>query len=158
MRPINPSLNAKDSKEETVTVQQQLKTANRVPEYQSVQSTRVYRVPEHTGVLKLTDCQSIKSTRVYRLPECIEYQSVQNTSVYRLPECTDYQSVESTRVPECAEYQSVTVNSVRGYPSFPSKESDTKSDMEETRATGGNHPLAEFQIIMQKMEQMELQA
>ena len=32
--------------------------------------------------------------------------------------------------------------------------------MEETAATktGGNHPLAEFQIIMQKMGQMELQA
>ena len=80
--------------------------------------------------------------------------------MYRIPECTDYQSVQSTRVPECTEYQSVTVNSFRGYPSLSSKESDTKSDMEETAATktGGNHPLAEFQIIMQKMGQMELQA
>jgi len=148
MRPINPSLNAKDSKEETVTVQQQLKTANRVPEYQSVQSTRVYRVPEHT------EYQSLQIARVYRVPECTDYQSVQTTREDRLPECREYR----TRVPECAEYRSVTVNSVRGNPSLPSKESDTKSDMEETRATGGNHPLAEFQIIMQKMEQMELQA
>ena len=41
------------------------------------------------------------------------------------------------------------MNSLRGYLSLSSKESDTKSDMEETGATGGNHPLTEFKIIMQ---------
>ena len=53
------------------------------------------------------------------------------------------QSEHSTRVyrvTECTEYQSVIVDSLRLY---PSEESDTEPDLEETGA-------AEFQIIMQK--------
>ena len=46
----------------------------------------------------------------------------------------------------------------RGNPSLPSEESDTDPDMEETRATGGNHPLTKLEVLMQKMEWMELQA
>ena len=73
--------------------------------------------------------------------------------MYRIPECLYY------RVPECTEYQTVTVDSFRLYPRVPSKGWDTEPDMEENGATGGNHPLTEFQfqIIMQKMEQMELE-
>ena len=43
-------------------------------------------------------------------------------------------------------------------PRVTSEGSDTEPDMEETRATGRIHPLTEFQIIMQKMKQMERQA
>ena len=47
--------------------------------------------------------------------------------------------------------ESVTVDSFELYPSLPSKEElDTEPDMEET---SGNHPLTEFQIIIQKMGQ-----
>ena len=62
-------------------------------------------------------------------------------------------------VPEFTEYQTVAVDSFRKYPWVPSKGWDTEPDMEENGATGGNHPLTEFQfqIIMQKIEQMELE-
>ena len=36
----------------------------------------------------------------------------------------------------------------RGNPSLPSEESDTDPDMEETRATGGNHPLTKLEVLM----------
>ena len=49
------------------------------------------------------------------------------------------------------------MDSFREYPSLPSEESNTDPDMEETKATGGNHLLTEFQIIIQKMEKIELE-
>ena len=63
------------------------------------------------------------------------------------------------RIPECTEYQSVTVDSFRLYPRVLSEESDIEPDMEETGATGGNHPLTEFQIQIkrQKLELMKLE-
>ena len=126
----------------------------RIPEYteyQSVQSTKVYRIPE------CTEYQRVQCNRVYRVPECTEYQSVHSTRVYRVPECTEYQSVQSLRVyriPECTEYQSTRMNRVPKWNS--GQESDTEPYIKETRASGGNHPLTEFQLIMQEMEQMEL--
>ena len=44
----------------------------------------------------------------------------------------------------------------KGNPSLPCEESDTDPDMEETRATGGNHPLTKLEVLMQKMEWIEL--
>ena len=61
--------------------------------------------------------------------------------MYRIPECLKYQSV-----PEHQNEQSVIVNSFRFYPRVPSEELNTKPDMEETRETGRNHLLTEFQI------------
>ena len=49
------------------------------------------------------------------------------------------------------------MDSFRLYPSLPSEESDTEPDMEEAGTAGGNHPPTQFEIVMQKMEQMELQ-
>ena len=43
------------------------------------------------------------------------------------------------------------------YPRVTSEELDTEPDMEEIGATGGNHSLTEFQIIRQKMEQIQVQ-
>ena len=51
-----------------------------------------------------------------------------------------------------------TVNIFRLYPKVSSEESNTKPDTEETGTAGGNHQHAEFEIIMQKLEQRELQA
>ena len=44
-------------------------------------------------------------------------------------------------------------------PRVTSEGSDTEPDMEETRATGGNHPLTEFQIqiIRQNLKLMKLE-
>ena len=85
----------------------------------------------------------------------LDYQLV-NLRKYNMepvPKCSYY------LVPEFTEYQTVAVDSFRKYPWVPSKGWDTEPDMEENGATGGNHPLTEFQfqIIMQKMEQMELE-
>ncbi len=51
------------------------------------------------------------------------------------------------------------MDSFRLCPRVPSEESNTKPDMEETRETGGNHLLTEFQIqiIRQKLELMKLE-
>lgn len=46
----------------------------------------------------------------------------------------------------------------RGYPSLPSDKSEKEPDMTKTGATGGNPQLTPLQVIMQKMEHMELQA
>ena len=77
---------------------------------------------------------------MYRVPECIEYQSV-----------SEYQKEQGTRVNE-------TVDSFRLYPRVSSEESNTKPDTEETGTAGRNHQPSKFEIIMQKLEQMELQA
>ena len=45
---IRETLERETESKETVTVQPQVKTADRVPKYQSVQSTSVDRIPEHT--------------------------------------------------------------------------------------------------------------
>ena len=42
-------------------------------------------------------------------------------------------------------------------PRVTNEESDIKPDMQETRVTDENNPLTEVQVMMQKMEQMELQ-
>lgn len=51
-----------------------------------------------------------------------------------------------------------TVERFRGYPSLPSDKSENKPDMTETGALGGNPQFTPLQVIMQKMEHMELQA
>ena len=48
---------------------------------------------------------------------------------------------------------SVTVEPFREYPNLPSDKSDTEPDMTETRVSGVNL----VEMIMRKMEQMELQ-
>ena len=56
-----------------------------------------------------------------------------------------------------ADSESETVDSFGLYPTLPSEESDTESDIEETGTTSGSPPPSQFEIVMQKMDQMELQ-
>ena len=66
-----------------------------------------------------------------------------------------FREIKATIQQQVIELQNVKF---KGNPSLPSEESDTDPDMEETRATGGNHPLTKLEVLMQKMEWMELQA
>lgn len=66
-----------------------------------------------------------------------------------------FREIKATIQQQVIELQNVKF---KGNPSLPSEESDTDPDMEETRATGGNHPLTKLEVLMQKMEWIELQA
>ena len=64
-----------------------------------------------------------------------------------------FREIKATIQQQVIELQNVKF---KGNPSLPSEESDTDPDMEETRATGGNHPLTKLEVLMQKMEWIEL--
>ena len=66
-----------------------------------------------------------------------------------------FREIKATIQQQVIELQNVKF---KGNPSLPSEQSDTDPDMEETRATGGNHPLTKLEVLMQKMEWIELQA
>ena len=57
-----------------------------------------------------------------------------------------------------ADSESVIVDCFRLNPILSSEELNTERDLKETATAGVNQPPTQFDIIMQKMEQMELQA